>query len=390
MIVPLDSRYATYAANRGPLAMPQAKPAGQRGHRSGPGQLRPPSADDADARRCSTPASSPWSRTSACCCARRPRPTTQNSTQLPPQLFSHSDMQDALADRLSAGAGQRRLGRAARRPDPVGQHRPAVGVHFDRQFRRVPEGHVGGRAPDRHVQRRNAQTADRAAHPRVARLGHVQRRATRRRSTRTAIVMARTNMLEDQFGDVATRSVEINDFILSALYNGPDANGNYAQKIPINTVFPAGNPLAAQLRSVAMMIAARQALGVKRQIFFVSVGGSFDNHSDQFDASGSALQPGRRRPGDPVRQARRPARPGRRRAEGVLRRHGRAGRAEQRHDVHRIRFRPHADVQRQGLRPRLGFAPPGDGRRVNGGRSTARSTTCRSAPAIRRMRGRGA
>ena len=56
-------------------------------------------------------------------------------------------------------------------------------------------------------------------------------------------------------------------------------------------MFPAGNPLAAQLRSVAMMIAARQALGVKRQIFFVSVGGSFDNHSDQFDASGSVLQP---------------------------------------------------------------------------------------------------
>jgi uncharacterized protein (DUF1501 family) len=41
-----------------------------------------------------------------------------------------------------------------------------------------------------------------------------------------------------------------------------------------------------------MLIAARQALGVKRQIFFVSVGGSFDTHSDQFDASASTVKPG--------------------------------------------------------------------------------------------------
>ena len=39
------------------------------------------------------------------------------------------------------------------------------------------------------------------------------------------------------------------------------------------------------------MIAQRQALGVKRQIFFVTAQGSFDNHSDQFDTSGSAIQP---------------------------------------------------------------------------------------------------
>ncbi len=82
-----------------------------------------------------------------------------------------------------------------------------------------------------------------------------------------------------------------------ALYTGPDANGKHAERNTLATVFPAGNPLAAQFRSVAMMIAARQALGVERQLFFVSVGGSFDTHSDQFDASGSALQPGA---GDPA------------------------------------------------------------------------------------------
>jgi uncharacterized protein (DUF1501 family) len=47
---------------------------------------------------------------------------------------------------------------------------------------------------------------------------------------------------------------------------------------------PSANRLAIQLRSVASMIAARNPLGVKRQIFFVSMGG-FDNHGDQFKDS---------------------------------------------------------------------------------------------------------
>jgi uncharacterized protein (DUF1501 family) len=45
-------------------------------------------------------------------------------------------------------------------------------------------------------------------------------------------------------------------------------------------------PLQTQLRTVAKLIAARDALGVSRQIFFVSAGG-FDQHDDQM-----ADQPG--------------------------------------------------------------------------------------------------
>jgi uncharacterized protein (DUF1501 family) len=49
---------------------------------------------------------------------------------------------------------------------------------------------------------------------------------------------------------------------------------------PIQTVFPANNGLASQLKQVAQVIAARSALGINRQIFFCSIGG-FDTHSDQ-------------------------------------------------------------------------------------------------------------
>jgi uncharacterized protein (DUF1501 family) len=49
------------------------------------------------------------------------------------------------------------------------------------------------------------------------------------------------------------------------------------------TLFPANNGLANQLKQVAQIISARSALGLQRQIFFVSIGG-FDTHSDQLNA----------------------------------------------------------------------------------------------------------
>ncbi len=48
---------------------------------------------------------------------------------------------------------------------------------------------------------------------------------------------------------------------------------------PLQTKFPV-NDLGQQLQQVAQVIAAQSALGVKRQIFFVSIGG-FDTHADQ-------------------------------------------------------------------------------------------------------------
>ena len=45
----------------------------------------------------------------------------------------------------------------------------------------------------------------------------------------------------------------------------------------LTTVFPANNGLADQLKMVARLIAARNALGMSRQVFFCSIGG-FDTH----------------------------------------------------------------------------------------------------------------
>lgn len=50
-------------------------------------------------------------------------------------------------------------------------------------------------------------------------------------------------------------------------------------KVLMNTQFPSGSYLADQLKTVARLIAARQSLGVKRQVFLVSIGG-FDLHDN--------------------------------------------------------------------------------------------------------------
>jgi uncharacterized protein (DUF1501 family) len=58
-----------------------------------------------------------------------------------------------------------------------------------------------------------------------------------------------------------------------------------AAKPALATVFPSSG-LANQLKQVAQIISVRAALGLQRQIFFVSLGG-FDTHSDELNAHNS-------------------------------------------------------------------------------------------------------
>jgi uncharacterized protein (DUF1501 family) len=57
---------------------------------------------------------------------------------------------------------------------------------------------------------------------------------------------------------------------------------------PLQTVFPAKNPIAAQLQQIAQIIQVRAALGVQRQIFFCGIG-NFDTHSNQLALQASLL-----------------------------------------------------------------------------------------------------
>lgn len=78
---------------------------------------------------------------------------------------------------------------------------------------------------------------------------------------------ARTNLFESEYARISKRSIDATDQITTSLAASP----------ALATAFPAGNGLASQLKMVAQLIGARQNLGAKRQVFFVSIGG-FDTH----------------------------------------------------------------------------------------------------------------
>lgn len=74
------------------------------------------------------------------------------------------------------------------------------------------------------------------------------------------------NVLAADYARFNDRSIQYGSFVNNAIANAT-----------LTTNFGTGNRLADQLRVVARLIAARQALGVTRQVFLVSLGG-FDHH----------------------------------------------------------------------------------------------------------------
>ncbi|MFZ4649926.1 MAG: DUF1501 domain-containing protein [Rubrivivax sp.] len=84
---------------------------------------------------------------------------------------------------------------------------------------------------------------------------------------RALVTSAREHPMEAEHNRLTARALQARDTLDAALAATP----------PLATAFAAGNPLAEQLRMVARMIACAGALGARRQVFLVSLGG-FDNH----------------------------------------------------------------------------------------------------------------
>jgi uncharacterized protein (DUF1501 family) len=91
------------------------------------------------------------------------------------------------------------------------------------------------------------------------------------------ISLPHQNLFEDEFAKITRRSLD-NAALLSTALAG----------VNITTFFPTNNYLADQLKMIAKMIAARDTLGMSRQIFFCSVGG-YDTHGDQLTAHANLL-----------------------------------------------------------------------------------------------------
>ncbi len=84
----------------------------------------------------------------------------------------------------------------------------------------------------------------------------------------TLVQQSRSHTLENEYNRVTARAIGAESQITAGLAG-----------VTLATPFPTGNPLADQLKTVARLIGARSALGTKRQVFMVSIGG-FDLHDN--------------------------------------------------------------------------------------------------------------
>lgn len=84
------------------------------------------------------------------------------------------------------------------------------------------------------------------------------------------------NLMEETFADITKRAIDSDGVIASAL----EATGDYPN-------FP-NSGLGQQMRTIAKLIEAREALGMRRQVFFCATGG-FDTHGDQLGAHAGLL-----------------------------------------------------------------------------------------------------
>jgi uncharacterized protein (DUF1501 family) len=85
-------------------------------------------------------------------------------------------------------------------------------------------------------------------------------------------------VLENEYNRVTTRAVSSEAQITAGLAG-----------VTLATAFPTNNSLASQLQTVARLIGARNALGTKRQVFLVSLGG-FDLHDNLISQQPTLMQ----------------------------------------------------------------------------------------------------
>lgn len=98
----------------------------------------------------------------------------------------------------------------------------------------------------------------------------------RTKASNDILAMQNENLFETAFSGLTTNAIS-DSALLSSVLSGT---------IPFTTVFPTSN-LGQQLRMIARLIAVRATLGLKRQIFFARIGG-WDLHDSQVTAGNTA------------------------------------------------------------------------------------------------------
>lgn len=266
MIVPFDTRgYANYGALRGPLALPQnqlLQMASMPGYALHPrmGSLKP-LFDGGSAAVLANVGTLVQPVTRAQILA---------GTGTPYQLFSHSDQQAEWQD--ANGAADPTSGWAGRIADLTsGAANPGAILPMITS--------IGGGSTFCNGQTTTPFTLTPGAPVMDAYCWEGASVCAARRSASQALMTF----------DGGVSLVQADNAVGTSAYKYYDAlQGALTAAQPIQTSFPGGNSLAAQLKQVAQLIQVRGALGVTRQIYFCTLG-SFDTHGDQMDVQNQLL-----------------------------------------------------------------------------------------------------
>lgn len=199
-------------------------------------------------------------------------PTTKaqylnGSAALPPKLFSHNDQQAVWLSSQAEGA---QVGWGGRMGDML------ASANSSSSFACVSAAGNSVFLSGRTVQQYQLDAA--GAVP-ISGIGGRVLAATV--PLPSIIAGPQTNKLRSAYTSVTQRAINLQSTLEGALAPAGGAGianpGMYVNPV---TGVAAVNPVAVQLQTVARLIAGRGSLGMKRQVFFVSMG-SFDTHDNQ-------------------------------------------------------------------------------------------------------------
>lgn len=192
------------------------------------------------------------------------------SVPLPPKLFSHNDQQSLWQAYAPEGAAYGWGGRmgdllASNNSNPIFTAISASGNAVFLSGRSVKQYQVGS----------SGAVA-------IAGLtGSLYGSTTAGSTLRNIITSDSSNYFQKEHAATTSRAIAAQSMLAPAMAAaGPTGIPNPTQYTNPNTGALANNALAVQLQTVARIIAGRNALGAKRQVFFVSLGG-FDTHDSQ-------------------------------------------------------------------------------------------------------------
>lgn len=189
-----------------------------------------------------------------------------HTANLPPQLFSHSDQQ--VEWQIGWADGPRTSGWGGRLADLLTSFNNADTISMSISLAGSNSFQVGNQVAEYQVSTRGP-------------IGLSGFNGTngqiRYQAVQNLLNLPYQNLFESEFARITNRAITKNALLTSALSG-----------VTLTTQFPPNSDLSDQLLMIAKIVAARETLGMRRQIFFCSVGG-FDTHSNELTTQTNLL-----------------------------------------------------------------------------------------------------